>query len=176
MSYRDNYPVRLVGGRLALDFLNTADWSDTGDVVLEKIETMEDMTVWLEALGLSKAARPRSVSDVKAFRQQLRQLVLGGETDLTFLNTYFDYADRRPSPSMDRWPILTLVAHSAVALLSDPRERARVKLCPGRNCGWLFLDETKNARRKWCMMETCGNRAKAARNYAKRKQGQVSDD
>ena len=32
----------------------------------------------------------------------------------------------------------------------------------------MFLDETKNARRKWCVMEVCGNRAKATRHYARK--------
>jgi predicted RNA-binding Zn ribbon-like protein len=31
----------------------------------------------------------------------------------------------------------------------------------------VFLDTTKNGRRRWCDMATCGNRAKAARHRAK---------
>lgn len=39
----------------------------------------------------------------------------------------------------------------------------RVGECPG--CGWLFLDTSKNARRTWCSMRTCGAREKAKRHY-----------
>ena len=67
-------------------------------------------------------------------------------------------------------PLFGLIAISALSILSDARELTRVKKCLGTDCGWLFLDETKNARRKWCIMETCGNRAKASRSYARRKQ------
>lgn len=32
-------------------------------------------------------------------------------------------------------------------------------------CSWLFVDRTKNKRRRWCNTETCGNRTRAARHY-----------
>ena len=53
----------------------------------------------------------------------------------------------------------------AVSLLGDAHEIWRVKMCPSDNCGWLFLDESKNRRRQWCAMDLCGNRAKARRHY-----------
>jgi predicted RNA-binding Zn ribbon-like protein len=36
----------------------------------------------------------------------------------------------------------------------------RLKACPGRACGWLFLDRTKNGTRRWCSMRDCGNPSK----------------
>lgn len=42
-----------------------------------------------------------------------------------------------------------------------------VRACP--NCDWLFLDRSKNRARRWCDMAVCGNRAKAARHYKRRK-------
>jgi predicted RNA-binding Zn ribbon-like protein len=32
------------------------------------------------------------------------------------------------------------------------------------------MDESKNARRRWCSMQSCGNRAKAHRHYLRSKQ------
>jgi predicted RNA-binding Zn ribbon-like protein len=32
-------------------------------------------------------------------------------------------------------------------------------------CSWLFVDRSKNKRRRWCKAETCGNRARASRHY-----------
>jgi predicted RNA-binding Zn ribbon-like protein len=49
-------------------------------------------------------------------------------------------------------------------LLTAP-ELARVRLCGGTDCGWLFLDTSPNHGRRWCSMEACGNRAKARRHY-----------
>lgn len=75
----------------------------------------------------------------------------------------------QPAPGGYRWrwesvsrpadALLGRLAHSATELLlhADPR---RLKRCGGRDCGWLFLDLTKNGRRRWCEMSVCGNRAK----------------
>ena len=54
------------------------------------------------------------------------------------------------------------VALSAVAVVTHA-QRTRIKQCAGEHCGWLFLDTTKNNRRRWCEMEVCGNRAKQKR-------------
>lgn len=63
---------------------------------------------------------------------------------------------------------LALVGHRAAlataALLAGPA-RAQIARC-GR-CSWLFLDPSPSRRRRWCSMETCGNRAKAARHHAR---------
>ncbi|KQU52622.1 hypothetical protein ASG72_06810 [Bosea sp. Leaf344] len=55
--------------------------------------------------------------------------------------------------------VLGPIALSALALLTQ-QDLARVKRCEGDHCGWLIYDATKNRRRRWCEMETCGNRAK----------------
>ena len=46
---------------------------------------------------------------------------------------------------------------------------ARVKLCDGPNCSWLFVDTSKAGRRRWCDMADCGNSAKSRRHYARRR-------
>ncbi|WP_020390102.1 CGNR zinc finger domain-containing protein [Kribbella catacumbae] len=43
--------------------------------------------------------------------------------------------------------------------------RDHVRVCPGDNCGWLFLDP--RGRRRWCSMSTCGNRAKVRAHAAR---------
>lgn len=61
---------------------------------------------------------------------------------------------------------LWLVARSAAELLtSDPLNR--LKSCGGEACGWVFLDQTRNGRRRWCEMEVCGSRAKMRRFRAR---------
>ena len=59
------------------------------------------------------------------------------------------------------WP----VARSAADLLTGP-ELALLREC-GRCC-WLFLDRSKNKRRRWCSMDVCGNRAKSQRHYSRK--------
>ncbi|MEO6889729.1 MAG: CGNR zinc finger domain-containing protein, partial [Ktedonobacteraceae bacterium] len=58
--------------------------------------------------------------------------------------------------------------YSAVELLTS-EEVKRVKECPARDCGWLFLDMSKNGSRQWCSMEGCGSRAKMRRQYARKR-------
>jgi predicted RNA-binding Zn ribbon-like protein len=65
------------------------------------------------------------------------------------------------------WPIWEL-ARAAVALLTS-ESLQRVRQCADETCGWLFIDQSRNHSRRWCDMATCGNRAKARRNYVRRK-------
>ena len=53
------------------------------------------------------------------------------------------------------------VAVSALSLL-QPDLRRRIRICG--NCGWLFLDKSRNGSRLWCDMSVCGNRQKARRH------------
>ncbi len=57
-------------------------------------------------------------------------------------------------------------AHSVLRLIAMP-DPERMKIC--RNCGWLFIDRSKNKSRAWCDMAVCGNRAKANRHYRRKK-------
>ena len=61
------------------------------------------------------------------------------------------------------------VADSAADALVQG-EIDRVRRCAGPRCGRVFYDATRNGRRRWCDMATCGNRAKAARHRAKRRE------
>ncbi len=45
------------------------------------------------------------------------------------------------------------------------RDRAAVRRCGNPGCTLLFLDTSKSGRRRWCSMQTCGNRAKVAAHY-----------
>ncbi len=60
--------------------------------------------------------------------------------------------------------IMRDVARSAAYLLTSDA-LALVGQCHGRDCRWLFVDQTRNRSRRWCDMAVCGNRAKAQRHY-----------
>jgi predicted RNA-binding Zn ribbon-like protein len=51
---------------------------------------------------------------------------------------------------------------SAATLLTSP-EVERLRMCDADDCGWLFLDASRNRSRRWCDMSDCGNRAKVRR-------------
>ena len=61
------------------------------------------------------------------------------------------------------------IARSAADLLTSGRALANIRQCQGDNCGWLFLDSTRNHSRCWCDMRDCGNRAKVRRHRLRKK-------
>ena len=64
--------------------------------------------------------------------------------------------------ALDR--VLWSVVRSAADLLTS-NKLDRIRRCSGENCGWLFLDMSRNRSRRWCDMKDCGNLAKARRHY-----------
>jgi predicted RNA-binding Zn ribbon-like protein len=59
----------------------------------------------------------------------------------------------------------------ALAHLAEPIARTlaegrpdRLHQCANPTCGWVFYDHSTTARRRWCEMSSCGNKAKAARH------------
>ena len=73
--------------------------------------------------------------------------------------------DRGDEQSLDKvlWPVL----RSVIALFTSPAALARVRECPGEDCGWLFYDAT--GRRRWCSMASCGTRDKVRRFRARQR-------
>jgi len=67
------------------------------------------------------------------------------------------------------WPI----ARDAAELLASERVEL-LRACASKTCEWLFVDESKNHRRRWCDMTKCGNRAKVKRFYVRQRKEAVS--
>jgi predicted RNA-binding Zn ribbon-like protein len=65
---------------------------------------------------------------------------------------------------------LSTIARSAIELLASP-ERERLRVCPAPSCGMFFLGRPDQ---EWCSTP-CGNRARAARHYARRRNRAVSE-
>jgi predicted RNA-binding Zn ribbon-like protein len=199
--------LKLVGGRLCLDFTNTADWH-AGSNPVDHIRNYDDLVVWAEhaeivtedqarRLRERAADAPQQAAEAHrraiALREALFRLFSAlaandqlNPDDLTILNDEVNAAPPRTGivyrsgqfgwttggadDALDR--ILWAVAWSAGDVLVGD-DLNRIKRCPGDDCGWLFLDASRNGSRRWCAMEDCGNRAKVRRHYqahgAKRK-------
>lgn len=108
--------------------------------------------------------RPIAAGDVEIVNRALRealphlQVEPGGAAEAWGWRQDFD------SLAAPLWPI----ARSAAELLTSP-DLARVRECDGSHCTWLFLDCSRGRSRRWCSMQSCGNRAKARRHYQRRK-------
>ncbi len=74
--------------------------------------------------------------------------------------------------------VLGPVARSAVELLTGEAV-TRLRACPGspgRACGWLFLDATKNGNRRYCVSGLCANRARVSRHRARQRGADAGPD
>ncbi len=78
---------------------------------------------------------------------------------LTFRDATIAWSWDEPD-SLDR--ILWGVVESASEFLTSSAIPS-LRRCPGDDCGWLFLDTSRNGSRQWCEMRICGNRAKLRR-------------
>ena len=114
MGYADGYPVRLLGGRLALDFVNTADWTTEGKVVQEKLASLDDLRVWAAAAGLKTLALPGALDEVLRLRTGLRKDLLRLMNSVAA--NKFRPVVRQPR---SRAPLLAAIEASASGLFVD---------------------------------------------------------
>jgi predicted RNA-binding Zn ribbon-like protein len=77
----------------------------------------------------------------------------------------WDWVDKDKALNGMLWPLVRLAAD-----LLTSEERHSVRVCASNDCGWLFLDTSKNHSRRWCDMKSCGNRAKVRKHYLQKKQ------
>jgi predicted RNA-binding Zn ribbon-like protein len=188
--------IRLVGGTLCFDFANTTEWEGPGRPLPGELDVIGDgerLVRWGRRLGLlSRSAKAQASEAELAAAKELRAIVhgifaavAGGDAPrpaaLERLRAVYAeaVAHARVRPDNHTWPLAWppqdprsvrfAVAASTIALLADPASLARVRQCPGRNCGALFLDSS--GRRRWCSMEVCGSREKMRRLYRRRRDG-----
>jgi predicted RNA-binding Zn ribbon-like protein len=116
-------------------------------------------------LFLARAlGKPGKRSDIAIVNDVLRRYPSKGE--IVALGELYGWRSAARAEPLSR--IVERLAQIVAELLTAP-ELARVRLCGGTDCGWLFLDTSPNHGRRWCSMEACGNRAKARRHYARRR-------
>jgi predicted RNA-binding Zn ribbon-like protein len=65
--------------------------------------------------------------------------------------------------------VLARIAEPIVREIGHGRED-RIRICANDTCRWIFFDESRGGRRRWCDMATCGNRAKAQRHRARQRE------
>lgn len=107
--------------------------------------------------------RPLSPATLVEFNRQLSEAmpqarVIGDGDRFAWAWTKSDAFDQMLRP---------VIRAASELLTSDGL--ARMRECSGRDCSRLFLDTSRNGSRRWCSMETCGNRSKVRRHYRRHK-------
>jgi predicted RNA-binding Zn ribbon-like protein len=136
----------------------------------QKVEAVLDEALVLrEAIyrifsSTAAGGRP-SVADLDLLAEHLKNAITSGQ--LALQDGSYDW--RWPADDLSLSRMLWPVASDAVDLLRS-NVLDRVGQCADdRGCGWLFFDTSRNHSRRWCSMESCGNRAKARRHYQRTK-------
>ncbi|MGI5268344.1 CGNR zinc finger domain-containing protein [Nonomuraea sp. CA-218870] len=174
--------VELVGNALCLDFANTVNARPVA--ARDWLATSEQALAWARAAGLP-IEDTAGLAEARELREAVFRIfeALANDgppprADLdAVLAVHAEGAARaRLEPAGGayglRWEgprtmrvLMWEVAASAVELLTHgPLDR--LGACP--SCVWLFLDTSRNRRRRWCSMTTCGSRDKSRRYYATR--------
>lgn len=65
---------------------------------------------------------------------------------------------------------LGVIAADAIGIIAGERD-GRLALCASPTCRAAFFDTSQSRTRKWCDMNTCGNRQKKARFQANQRKG-----
>lgn len=172
MRFRDG------AGRLCLDYLRTLRYGTA-----EELPDDAALAAWAGQFGPfgTVAVPPHAAGrgeQARRLRESIRSLVdsalqgaPGPDPARLAVNAAAAAAPPAPALAPDgrlRWraqdpvaAVLSLVARDALDLVSSPL-LARVRRCAGTDCGVLFVDTSRPGVRRWCSMNTCGNRAKKA--------------
>ncbi|MFI7386299.1 CGNR zinc finger domain-containing protein [Streptomyces sp. NPDC049813] len=79
-----------------------------------------------------------------------------------------NHREWRLSPGSCVADALGVVAADAISILAGERD-GRLALCASPTCRAAFFDTSQSRTRKWCEMNTCGNRQKKARFNANKR-------
>ncbi|QDZ13095.1 CGNR zinc finger domain-containing protein [Devosia ginsengisoli] len=187
-------PEHFIGGHPGIDLTNTVFTRHAPHADNDLLNSPRDIGHWLHFAGLATGVQAKAVSDIPApdFLGSVRELreasfsvfnalAAGKPPSTEGLGLLFERASKgllkggrlkltqseRP-PQIVRFDdaqaiVASLASISIEAYFVLPRERLHA--CP--RCGWLFLDTSRGGKRRWCSMQTCGNREKASRHKEK---------
>ncbi len=179
----------------ALDFVNTLELQR--GVPTDHFHTTGDALDWLHERGLvhaesggpvapADASDERTLRRIRRIRAALRELVEATYEGRPPASSAIHEVNR----ALQTRAIMQLVPSADGVLLGhrhvgDPVDDAlanvsqqivreivggrpeRLRACASDTCRWVFYDDSRTGRRRWCDMTSCGNRAKAARHRAR---------
>ena len=175
-----------------LDFINTLELDGTDGVPDDHIPTVEAAINWLGARSVAHEAalRQQAEGDPGAWLQRvgrtrgaLREIwdatVEGRSSDTAAVELVNDTLRHLAPPELRPTVAGIAVGHrhdgadalgEALARLADALAEAladgdtsRFRICANDACRWVFEDTSRGGRRRWCDMQSCGNRAKVRR-------------
>lgn len=178
-----------VGNHAAIDFVNTRvmqrgelidllgentdllRWAQEagrvldGELTASDLAVAKDLRAALAELFLAKMEERRAPQAALAtVNRHLAEHASHGRLHINAANGELELVPGKGASSLTA--LLAGLAHEAAQLLTST-QAAQVKRCGNAECVLLFLDTSRTRKRRWCSMDICGNRAKAAKHYQK---------
>ncbi|MFD4481907.1 CGNR zinc finger domain-containing protein [Streptomyces sp. NPDC058471] len=188
---RAGFPDFRLGSVLATSFTGTLS-ERHGDSV-ERIPTPQRLIDWLAVSGLAVDSCTAAQLDLA---RELRESIHAAATAAALQEALPSSAvhvinDRSAqgraaavlTPGGERrWRLgsasrvedaLSVIAADAVGIIAGERD-GKLALCASPTCRAAFFDTSQSRTRKWCDMNTCGNRQKKARFHANQRKNPTS--
>ncbi|MEU6953712.1 CGNR zinc finger domain-containing protein [Streptomyces sp. NPDC045714] len=182
---RAAFPDFRLGNVLATSFTGTLS-ERFGDAV-ERIPVPQRLIDWLAVYGLAvDSCTPAQLDRARELRESIHAAATAAALHEPLPAAAVQVIDDRSiagraaavlTPGGERrWQLasssvedaLSVVAADAVDVISGGRD-GKLALCASPTCRAAFFDTSQSRTRKWCDMNTCGNRQKKARFNAGRR-------
>lgn len=184
---RAGFPDFRLGSVLATSFTGTLS-ERHGDAV-ERIPTPRRLVDWLAVYGLDvDSCTPDQLDLARELRESIHAAATAAALQDTLPASAVRILNARSSQGRAaailtpegerRWRLgpasgledaLGVIAADAISIIAGERD-GRLALCASPTCRAAFFDTSRSRTRRWCDMNTCGNRQKKARFHAKQRE------
>lgn len=193
MKFNYDYPSPIRDGKWAARFIFVAgrlcvDFAQTGGktperAVWERLHTPQDLAEWflisplrLPGVSVSEAEFETALELREAIWCAVNAVRLGQAPEQAVVDTINRIAavpDLLPEferqgfnwnwrPPYTASAALSTISRDVIDLLSGEL-RGRIRKCENPKCALIFVDQSRPGKRRWCLMERCGNLQKTAR-------------
>ncbi|WP_276358440.1 CGNR zinc finger domain-containing protein [Cohnella caldifontis] len=182
-----------LGGATWINLANTIVQQDHQRVDL--LEDRDDAVQWLEGNGLLQGELPKdsggdaihdtltrlrdicvdALSDLRREGRLSDQTIakLEKESGALAVNVRMERENGVPRLIHEGRSLEDRVSYEVLRSLVDTLSQyppERIRKCEHASCMLHFVDTSKSGKRRWCSMDLCGNRQKAADFYARKKE------
>ncbi|MEU3052895.1 CGNR zinc finger domain-containing protein [Streptomyces griseus] len=177
---RDRFPDFRLGSVLATSFTGTLS-ERRGDPV-ERIPVPRRLVDWLVVNGLAvDSCTPAQLDRARELREAIHAAATAAALQEALPASAVQVVNDRSAQGRAaailtpegerRWRLgsascvedaLGVIAADAISIIAGERD-GRLALCASPTCRAAFFDTSQSRTRKWCDMNTCGNRQKKAR-------------
>lgn len=180
---RAGFPDFRLGNVLATSFTGTL--SERHGNAVERIPTPHRLVDWLAANGLAvDACTPAQLELARELRESIHAAATAAAIHdplpASAVQVINDCSIQGRAAAIltpegnRRWRLssascvedaLGVIAADAISIIAGERD-GKLALCASPTCQAAFFDTSQSRTRKWCDMNTCGNRQKKARFHA----------